>query len=285
LLAHDRNRRTTAERFPYLRCHSCATVFLANVPTNLARYYESDSYYQFEADGEPAWKSDHKRLRVESYRVGLVRGEVSPGRLIEIGSGTGGFAVTADSAGFEVTAVEMNQRCCDYLNERTAVHAICSDRPLEVLAALEPARVVALWHVLEHLADPAEMLELAAAKLEPGGVLAIGVPNIDSLQFRLLGRRWPHLDAPRHLCLIPPAALVKRGAELGLGCVAMTTNDPDGIESNLFGWAYALRRDPSLGMTPPLAYCAAVAVRWVMSPFERTGNRGSTITLLLRKGS
>ena len=78
---------------------------------------------------------------------------------------------------------------------------------------------------------------------------------------------------------------MKRGAELGLRCVAMTTNDPDGIESNLFGWAYALRRNPSVGMTPPLVYYSARALRWIMSPLERTGHRGSTITILLRKGS
>ena len=52
-----------------------------------------------------------------------------------------------------------------------------------------------------------------------------------SLQFRLLRARWAHLDAPRHLCLVPPDALVRR-EQLGMRSVAMTTNDPYGVGCN-----------------------------------------------------
>src|SRR5580700_8292318 len=179
--AWDRNRETTRERFAYARCRACGTVFLIDPPADLGRYYAED-YYQFDADGEPAWKADEQRMRAASFRVGLLGEQVAPGRLIEIGSGTGAFASAAQSAGYDVSAIEMSERCCEYLSEREGIRAICSDRPMEALASLPPARVVALWHVLEHLASPAEVLARAVDKVEPGGVLAIGVPNPRSLQ-------------------------------------------------------------------------------------------------------
>jgi 2-polyprenyl-3-methyl-5-hydroxy-6-metoxy-1,4-benzoquinol methylase len=282
--ARDRNREVSQERFDYARCETCGTVFIADVPSDLGRYYEGD-YYHFDSDGEPLWRGNEHRMRSAAYRVGLVRDQVSPGHLIEIGSGTGAFASAAQGAGFDVSAIEMNERCCRYLSEREGITAICSDRPLEALASLPEACAVAMWHVLEHLSNPAEVFEALARKLRPGGVLAIGVPNPRSLQFRLLGSRWAHLDAPRHLCLIPPEALVRRGAELGLRNVTITTNDPEGLEFNLFGWINALRRRPAEGETSRLVGYSAQAVSRAMAPLERTGHRGSTVTLVMRKGS
>jgi SAM-dependent methyltransferase len=282
--AWDRNRETTRERFAYARCRECETVFIVDPPADLGHYYAED-YYQFAPDGEPAWKTDEARMQAASYRVDLLRSHTELGRLIEIGAGTGAFASAAQSAGYEVSAIEMSERCCRYLSEREGIDAICSDRPLDAIAPLPPARVVALWHVLEHLPRPAEVLARVAEKVEPGGVLAIGVPNPRSLQFRLLRSRWAHLDAPRHLCLIPPAALIDKGRKLGMTSVALSTNDPDGLECNFFGWVSALRRRPAVGPTPDLVSHAARALERTLAPLERTGERGSAVTILMRKDS
>jgi 2-polyprenyl-3-methyl-5-hydroxy-6-metoxy-1,4-benzoquinol methylase len=280
--AWDRNRETTRERFAYDRCRTCGTVFIADPPADLARYYAED-YYHFGPDGEPAWKSEEPRMRAASYRVDLLRSHTAPGRLIEIGSGTGAFASAAQSAGFRVSAIEMSERCCRYLSEREGIDAICSYRPLEAIASLAPARVVALWHVLEHLPNPAEVLARVAEKVEPGGVLALAVPNPRSLQFRVLRKRWVHLDAPRHMCLMPPGALIGRGRDLGLTRAALSTNDPDGLECNFFGWVGALRRHPAVGPTPDLVSHAARALERTLAPLERTGGRGSAVTILMRR--
>jgi SAM-dependent methyltransferase len=280
--AWDRNRETTRERFAYARCQTCGTVFLVDPPADLGRYY-ADDYYEFGPDGEPAWKTDEPRLQAAAHRIDLLRAHVDPGRLIEIGAGTGAFATAAQSAGFEVSAIEMSERCCRYLSEHEGIDAICSDRPLEAIASLPPARVVALWHVLEHLPNPAEVLTRVVEKVEPGGVLALAVPNPRSLQFRVLRTRWVHLDAPRHLCLMPPAALIGRGRDLGLTDVALSTNDPDGLACNFFGWVGALRRHPAIGRTPDLISHSARAIERTLAPLERTGDRGAAVTILMRK--
>jgi predicted SAM-dependent methyltransferase len=67
-------------------------------------------------------------------------------------------------------------------------------------AQIEPGSLdaVTLWHVLEHLEDPRLALERIRGWLAPRGAVLVGVPNLDSLQARLGGSRWYHLDVPRH---------------------------------------------------------------------------------------
>jgi len=282
LTAVDRNRETSAERFAYNRCNACATVFMVDVPADLARYYAGD-YHRFGVDGEPEWTHNATLLEVEAFRARMLRRHVQPGSLIDIGAGPGGFAAAAKHEGFDVTAIEMDQRSCEYMRERIGVRAICSDDPVAALRAQPPARAISLWHSLEHLRDPAAMLAAAAQGLEPGGVLALGVPNPSSLQFRLLRGRWPHLDAPRHLCLMPAPALVARGQSLGLRCLELTTNDPFGLQCNLHGWAYGMRRRPAAGPASPAVGQAAGILAKLVAPLERSGLRGAALTLLMQK--
>ncbi len=282
LTAVDRNRESTSERFTYNRCGACGTVFMRDVPDELARYYEGD-YHRFDTDGSPEWTHNPTLIEVEEFRVAMLLRHVRPGALIDIGAGPGGFAAAAKAAGFDVTAIEMDARCCEYLQAGLGVRAICSDQPIEQLCALEPARVISLWHVLEHLADPAAMLAAAAERLQPGGVLALGVPNPHSLQFRLLGARWAHLDAPRHLCLMGEQALVAAGRSYGLRPLEATTGDPFGRVCNLHGWSYALRRRPARGDSPQAVIRAAQAIRMLLAPVENDRHQGAALTLLLAK--
>lgn len=279
--ALDRNREATRERFVYARCRDCATVFIRDPPAELARYYEGD-YHRFGPDGEPAWKKDPVQLRTAAYRVELIRAHAPSGRLIEIGAGAGAFALAAREAGYEVCAIEMDGRCCRYLSERAGIETVHSDRPLQVLDTLAQADAIALWHVLEHLPDPAAVLAAVAGKLRPGGVLAIGVPNPRSLQFRLLGGRWAHLDAPRHLALIPPDALIARARLCGLSCVTARTDGPDAPAFSLLGWTNALQRRPAQGETPRLSGYGALIARKLARPLER-GRWGPACSVVLRK--
>jgi 2-polyprenyl-3-methyl-5-hydroxy-6-metoxy-1,4-benzoquinol methylase len=281
LVARDRNRETTDVRFVYDRCDACGSVFLTNIPADLGPYY-GGSYYGFGPDGEAGWQGNEFLVGVEAHRVALLLGHVQPGRLIEIGAGAGCFSSAAAQAGFDVTAVEMDEQCCHYLSGRLGVRAIQSDRPSEALTALPAARVVAMWHVLEHLPNPAQVLAAAADRLEPGGILAIGVPNPRSLQFRLLRSRWAHLDAPRHLILIPASALIERAAALGLSCVGLSTDDPFGRHCNVHGWSYALPRRPAVGPASSRSL-PGLALARLLRPIERRGERGSALLMLLRR--
>jgi SAM-dependent methyltransferase len=277
LIAEDRNRALSDQRFDYRCCQRCGTLFIAEIPVDLGRYYPKDAY------AIPTGRERELAIAAEQWRVQLLLRFVEPGRLVEIGPGFGLFAQAAVEAGFEVSAIDMDANATELLGALPGIQAITSDKPAEVLASLPPSRAIVLWHTIEHLPDPAGLLASAAANLEPGGVLALAAPNPQSLQFRLLGARWLHLDAPRHLRLMPAQALVECARGLGLRQLAMTSSDPTGFQCNRSGWQWA-GRPPLARHTPSRAWTLLTGVLTrVLRPIERRGHNGTTYTVVFEK--
>jgi SAM-dependent methyltransferase len=112
------------------------------------------------------------------------------GRLLDAGAGRGRFVLAARAAGWEADGLEPSPRGADVDLQRATIEE--ADVAPGSLAAVD------LWHVLEHVEDPEAALRRIHGWLEPGGTLLVGAPNLDSLQARLGGGRWYHLDLPRH---------------------------------------------------------------------------------------
>jgi SAM-dependent methyltransferase len=271
--ATDRNRGLSAERFHYARCGACGTLALTDVPEDLGRFYPA-SYYDLPSAAD---------LPPERDKVELLKRFAEPGRLVEIGPGSGAFAHTAKGAGFDVTAIEMVARTAAHLQATVGVAAVNSDDPRTVLSELPPSRAIALWQVIEHLPNPGEVLDAAAANLEPGGALILATPNPDALQLKVMGPRWPHIDAPRHLFLLPLEALTQRAQRAGLRRVHASANDADARNWNRFGWEWGFRRRP--GAQPPsrAVALATLAFTLAVSPLERRGLLGASYTAVFTK--
>lgn len=275
----DLNRRLSRDEFVYRRCRRCGLVFLRPVPADLARYYPPDYYRPTETAAQLASESER-----EQYKVDLVRRFVQPGPLLEIGSGRGGFAYRAKQAGFEVTVIEMDEESCRFLTRELEITALPSDDPAAVLVRDEREyAAIALWHVVEHLADPWRVLDAAARRLRPGGVLVIATPDPDSLQFRVFGRRWLHLDAPRHLQLIPKRLLVEKARAARLEPELVTTRDEGAPELNAAGWQATLMNLTNGPRTRLLAMWAGRALELAARPFERRGDRGAAYVIVFRR--
>lgn len=277
--ATDRNRAVTAERFTYRRCSVCGATWLVDVPENLADYYPGD-YHDF-LEGEALASAAAE----EAPRIAMLRRHVSAGRLVEIGPSQGVFAAAARGAGFSVTGLEMDEACCRHLGSVVGVEAIQTDDPAAALDGLPPSRAVVMFHLIEHLPNPWEVLRAAAANLEDGGVVMVATPNPNSFQARLLRSRWVHLDAPRHVTLIPLPALHSEAAELGLHMVDATTNDPVGRTLTRMGWQRSLVTAPTLRDSPRFGYTLGQTLTPLFNAFESRGLRGAAYTAVWRKGS
>jgi 2-polyprenyl-3-methyl-5-hydroxy-6-metoxy-1,4-benzoquinol methylase len=277
--ASDENRRVSEARFGYLRCSSCEAVFLPEPPADLARYYQNE-YYDIPALEQLKAVADKDRNKIET-----VLKFACGGRLLEVGPAFGVFAWQAKQAGFVVNVIEMDARCCEFLRQSVEVNVSRSDSPHSAMRALPQHDVIAVWHALEHLPEPLVFLRAAAANLTDGGVLMIAMPNPDAFQFRLMGKRWPHLDAPRHLALIPAALLSSKAQELGLERVYLTSDDSDARSWNRFGWQRLLMNRFAGKFMQRAMFVLGYALSLIMAPLDRWNFSGSAYTIVFRKKS
>lgn len=275
--ATDENHRITQLQFGYLRCAECHGVFLDKPPTDLGSYYQRD-YYAI-----PPLVKLKKIANRDRNKIDTVLRFANVGRLLEVGPAFGVFAWQAKNAGFVVNVIEMDPRCCEYLQGTLGVNVTNSDNPSAAMQDLPQHDVIAIWHVLEHLSKPLEFLRAAAANLKPGGVLAIAMPNPDAWQFKVMNLHWPHLDAPRHLTLIPEAWLTGHAGMLGLERVYLTSDDSDARNWNRFGWQRLLMNRFKSKHMQRVMYVLGYALSLVMAPFDRRSFCGSAYTIVFKK--
>ncbi|MEW6378965.1 MAG: class I SAM-dependent methyltransferase [bacterium] len=127
-------------------------------------------------------------------------------RALDIGCGRGQSLKILQQYGYECYGTELSPFSARAAASLPGVHIFTHG----LLDCHFPDRffdLVLVWHVLEHLPNPREVLGEIFRILAPGGILLLCVPNIESLQARLSGSNWFHLDLPRHLYQYNPSAL------------------------------------------------------------------------------
>ena len=95
--------------------------------------------------------------------------------LLDVGSGLGVFPYAVRNAGWECTAIDPDFRAVSHLNERVGVNGICGD--FTELKATGRFDIVTINKVLEHVADPIDMLAKVLDWISPGGFVYIEVPD------------------------------------------------------------------------------------------------------------
>lgn len=276
-IATDENRRIDDGKFGYLRCHSCATIYIEAIPPDLGRYYRSDYYNIPNVDGLA-------KLSAKDRKIEIVKRYARTGKLLEIGPAIGVFAYRAKCEGFAVDVIEMDQQCCKFLNEALHIRAVQSDQPQSAIRDQPQHDVVVAWHVMEHLPDPLEFLKAAAGNLTKGGHLILAMPNPEAWQAKIMGVHWPHVDAPRHVTLIPLNALVRIAAPFGLRAIEMTTSDPDGKSWNRFGWQRLIMNRLPGKWGQRIGFILGTLLSIPFMIFDEQKMRGAAYTVVFQKG-
>jgi len=167
-------------------------------------------------DGEVYESDVAGRTKTARRHLAIVERFAPVGRLLDVGCASGLFLRCAARRGWAVVGVEPSLTLCGSARETLA------DKGEVICATLEDSALpptsfdaVTLWDVLEHVPDPVDFMRCASRLLKPGGFLFANVPDLDSVQARVFGSRWP-LFLQEHLGYFNPSSLDLCGQSAGV---------------------------------------------------------------------
>lgn len=278
-ISNDYNRRISSDEFIHMECGGCGVITIANPPKDLSQYYPNTYHHP------------HKDINVlkgnafhESYKIDIVKKFKNSGELLEIGPSYGAFTYLASQSGFSVTAIEMDKECCNFLKTVVDIDVIESSEPENALKELNKKfDVICLWHVIEHLPNPFQVLSAMFSSLKEGGIIVLAAPNPDAYQFKLMGKYWPHVDAPRHLYLLPAKTISEHLVGMGMTEVLATTRDQGSLAWNVFGWEYLLMNLSDANLMRRVLGRIGRLIGWAMSKIDGQEGKGAAYTLVFKK--
>lgn len=201
-------------RYPFRRCDGCGLVRSSpRVPDDaLDRFYGED---YLPHRGPAAWGRwagvvERSLRRTARTRAALVARVADPGaqsRVLDVGCGRPLFLrELRDRTGCRVVGVDRSDR--GWRDSAEAWEGIdLHAGGLDDVRDRGPFDVVTLWHVLEHVFRPVELLEELRGSARPGTTLVVEVPDHSSWTRRVQGPFWAGYDAPRHAVVFDPATL------------------------------------------------------------------------------
>jgi SAM-dependent methyltransferase len=192
-----------------------------------------------------------------------------------------------------VVGLDFSLEAANLAWRRSGVPAVCATLSRAPLAP-HSCSAITMFHVLEHLYDPASYLEAAHSLLRPDGRLIIQVPNAACWQFLVFGQRWNGIDVPRHLIDFRKsdldALLDSCGFEVLRHKHFSLRDNPAGmatsIAPDLDPMARRLRHIPETPrqrLFKDLAYLALTAASLPFALLEAACRAGSTIMVEARK--
>jgi 2-polyprenyl-3-methyl-5-hydroxy-6-metoxy-1,4-benzoquinol methylase len=193
---------------PYLKkCKDCKIVFTYPLPDGLTEAYD-ENYYKI-------WYEKQLRQRVELWRrrLNTVKKFCKSGKLLDVGTGDGLFLKMAKKANFNIWGTEISP---------AAVRAAKKFYDLNIqLTEIENADfkenffdVITIWHVIEHVKNPVEVLKKANSLSKRGAVVFVATPNLEKHVSRIIYRLTTNKPYPfyspkgeQHLFHFTPSTL------------------------------------------------------------------------------
>ncbi|HEX5170239.1 MAG TPA: class I SAM-dependent methyltransferase [Cyclobacteriaceae bacterium] len=194
LLHQAKDYTATWQVFNILKCSNCELLITSPVPleNEIERFYRSESYISHTSRARNLTDQLYLIARKFTLRhkLSLVTKYSSTGKLLDYGCGTGDFLRLAEKKKWKAYGVEPSSTPIH--NSATIVKNL-SDLNIDGFD------IITLWHVLEHIQNPNEVLQQLRDKINKNGTIFIAVPNFKSLDATYYKEAWAGYDVPRHL--------------------------------------------------------------------------------------
>jgi 2-polyprenyl-3-methyl-5-hydroxy-6-metoxy-1,4-benzoquinol methylase len=207
--SRDKRLRYRITDFRVYGCRACSQVYLwpllgeDEVREMFSRLYsegegsvaELKSYYEFTYDDAPT----NPLVQLYERWLDRIEHQHRPGRLLDIGCGTGLFLSVARRRGWEPYGIDDCAEATAHARDHFGLK-VWDGEFSEVQTGGKTFDAITMWDIIEHARRPVELLEAARSVLAPEGVVGISTPNQRSVLdvvagalYRATGGRltWP----------------------------------------------------------------------------------------------
>ena len=201
-------------RASYDRCRDCGLVQQNPIPKDIDSLYDA---YPVHRKKSPLYSLFRRLVMAPCYYDAR---SLAPGSVVvDYGCGDGWFLEECGKEeGLKRIGFEANPQHAESLQQGLGI-PVFADVDTLLRRHEGGVDVVTQHFVLEHVSNLHEVFATVAKLLRPGGTFYFAVPDIDSWESRLFGKKWHNLDAPRHMSF-PNAEVARRlAAEHGLRVV------------------------------------------------------------------
>lgn len=206
---HTKDYFLSQEEFDLLRCTNCGVIITKPFPSpeKLGSYYDSGEYFSHGGNEKglvPEIYNFIKGVNIKK-KFQQVTKDLDTGKVLDIGCGIGDFLAYCKKEGWKVSGLEPNEQ---------ARKLVLKNHQIEVEDVSEISKLpneqfdlITLFHVLEHVAEPKDMVSEILRILKPGGRLVIALPNNASWDAKHYKAFWAAWDVPRHLFHFNPKSV------------------------------------------------------------------------------
>ena len=192
--------------FIYVKCSRCGLVYQnPRITVDTIKEFYDGEYIAHRKKKDwgvltPLYEwAMNKHDRDKEKLVGKYVGLGSDTEVLDVGCAVGTFLLHLNKKhGCRISGVDFKEGL-DYpgFDRIEFYEGLFYEQPI----AEKRYELVTMWHFLEHCYDPNRSLEKAREVMKDSGKLVIEVPRLDSLTFKLFGRKWPGVQAPQHTAL------------------------------------------------------------------------------------
>ena len=176
----------------FWKCTNCGYIFDNPRPTQteIKNFYSKPSQYDdwllHEKQRNDLWKR----------RITKIGEHEKPGSLLDIGTGIGQFLYLIQQNYSEVLGIEISKSAISIAKEKYNLDVLEGDIYNAAIPSGINFDIITIFHVLEHVPDPKQVIDRCYSLLCQGGKLIVAVPNdVNSLRLsgkalikRILGR-------------------------------------------------------------------------------------------------
>lgn len=200
-------------------CRSCRLAFVCPTPSarELSDWYAAffSSAAATTGDGPERYVSTEARNQeLARKHCSFVLSRTRPRRVLDVGCAHGHFLACMRGAGCAAQGIELDPEAAAVAKGRGGI-TIHVGQAEELLPRLAGFDLVTLWANIEHVRDPAAVLQGAHGAINPGGMLALSTGMHGGLVEKVMRGYSMWYDPPQHLWYFSPKSLKLLLASVG----------------------------------------------------------------------